>query len=169
MSSSDDQNGSKAGHRKDGKPYKNNNTREDGSYKVGRNRPDQRTQFKAGDGRKRGKREKGSKNQSTIWDKALSRKMTINGETQTAEEWLIDAMIRRGITRSDRAAEKSLEQGQRRDRARERTVAGREDEIIAAYMKQRMIDAGSKVSEDQEDGCEDAPRGEQEATDEDQG
>lgn len=58
----DDDNG---GRRKDGKPFATGNTREDGSYTTGKSRPPAATQFAAGDGRKRGRRPKGTKNFDT--------------------------------------------------------------------------------------------------------
>ena len=146
MSGADD--GQKPGFRKDGKPYKEDNTREDGSYKDGKYRPPEHGKFRKGDNRPRGKREKGSKNLTTIWRKQLSRRMTINGETKTAAEWLVDATIRRGITRSDRAAENALGEAARLDFAKERSVVGREDEVIAAYMAQRFADLGIEISKD---------------------
>jgi Family of unknown function (DUF5681) len=70
------------GRRKDGRPFKEGNTREDGSYDVGKNRAPESTRFAAGDGRKRGKREKGVTNYDTDWDKELNKTVTIkvNGE-----------------------------------------------------------------------------------------
>lgn len=53
------------GRRKDGKPFKCGNMREDGSYTTGKYRPPAATQFAAGDGRKRGRRTKGTRNFDT--------------------------------------------------------------------------------------------------------
>lgn len=147
MSSSDDDD-RKGGVGKDGRRFKDGNTREDGSYEIGKGRTPEHGKFRKGDGRSRGKREKGSKNLSTIWDKQLRQKLTINGKTKTAAEWLVDGLIRRGITRSDRAAQTALEQAERLDRTRERTVIGREDEVIAAYMAEQIATLGIGMSED---------------------
>ncbi len=70
------------GRRKDGKPFKDGNTREDGSYDVGKGRTPVATRFAEGDGRKRGRRGKGVKNFDTDWEKELNKTVTlkVNGE-----------------------------------------------------------------------------------------
>ena len=70
------------GRRKDGKPFKEGNTREDGTYVVGKNRAPESTRFAEGDGRKRGRRAKGVKNFDTDWDNELNKIVTlkVNGE-----------------------------------------------------------------------------------------
>ena len=145
----DDRRGKKPrpGFRQDGKPYKQGNMREDGSYLHGKYRAPEHGKFQVGDGRKRGKREKGSKNLATIWNKQLNRKLTIGGETKSAAEWLVDALIRRGISRSDRAAETALERAEQLDRASERRAKAPDDEIIAAYFAQRLADLGMLPSD----------------------
>ena len=72
------------GRRKDGKPFKHGNTREDGSYNVGKSRTPAATRFAEGDGRKRGRRAKGVKNFNTDWDKELNKTVTlkVNGEVK---------------------------------------------------------------------------------------
>ncbi|MEQ8743689.1 hypothetical protein [Parasphingorhabdus sp.] len=65
------------GRRKDGKPFKEGNVREDGSYKVGRNRPPKKGQFAVGDGRKRGSRKKGVPNADTEFMQELQRKTIV--------------------------------------------------------------------------------------------
>ena len=73
----------KAGRRKDGKPFKEGNTRPDGSYEVGRNRTSKATRFAKNDGRKRGKREKGTPNFETVFNIEANRIFSpkIDGET----------------------------------------------------------------------------------------
>ncbi len=70
------------GRRKDGtRPYKEGNTREDGSFAVGKNRTPVETRFAVGDGRKRGRRPKGAKNFETEWEEELSKpvRIKVNG------------------------------------------------------------------------------------------
>lgn len=63
-------------HSDDG-PYKSGNTNEDGSYKVGKNKPPESGKFRAGDGRPRGRRKKGTKNLATDFSEELSSKVTL--------------------------------------------------------------------------------------------
>jgi hypothetical protein len=65
------------GRRKDGKPYKTGNTRQDGSYAVGKNRAPAENRFAVGDGRKRGRRAEGTKNFETDWEEELNKKIRI--------------------------------------------------------------------------------------------
>ena len=58
-------------------PYKDGNTNEDGSYKVGKNKPPESGKFRAGDGRPRGRRKKGTKNLATDFNEELSSKVTL--------------------------------------------------------------------------------------------
>ncbi len=107
----DDQN-RKPGTRKDGKPYKEGNTREDGSYDVGRGRTSKHTRFAVGDGRPRGKRAKGTKNFLTEWREELAEKVTLNegGKTKKVSKRraLIKSQINRAMKSSDRAAEAAM-------------------------------------------------------------
>jgi hypothetical protein len=100
------------GRRKDGKSFKEGNTREDGSYAVGRNRTSESTKFAVGDGRTRGRRAKGTKNLMTEWREELSAKISITegGKTRKVSKRraLIKAKIDRGIKKSDRANETAL-------------------------------------------------------------
>lgn len=70
------------GRRKDGKPYREGNTREDGSYCTGKNRPDKSKQFAKGDGRQRGRRPKGVPNNDTVFLEEYNRKITITEDGQ---------------------------------------------------------------------------------------
>jgi Family of unknown function (DUF5681) len=70
-----------------GKPpprYAPGNTREDGSYRVGKNRPPEHGQFREGDGRRRGRRPKGQRNFDTEFDEESQRRMTLreNGKVR---------------------------------------------------------------------------------------
>jgi hypothetical protein len=100
------------GCRKDGKPFKEGNTREDGSHKVGKNRPPSEHWFASGDGRKRGTRAKGQKNLLTQWREELDATITLTegGKTKkvTKRRALIKSQIDRAIKKSDRASENAL-------------------------------------------------------------
>jgi hypothetical protein len=71
-----------SGVRKDGRPYAPDNTREDGSYINGHKRPPIEHRFAVGDGRKRGRRGRGSKGLKTHLEEALrtQQSVRINGE-----------------------------------------------------------------------------------------
>lgn len=158
-----------AGRRQDGKPYKDGNTREDGSYKNGKYRAPVEHQFRKGDERERGKRKKGSKNVATIWAKKLKEKIRIDGKEQTAAEWLVEGMIRRGITRSDRAAETALGEAGRLEMERERGLGLTDAEIVEAWLAQRLTEAGNEVSDDRDvDEGTNSPDAGEEADDADQ-
>lgn len=110
------------GIRKDGKPYKEGNTRGDGSYNVGDRRPPPEHRFAVDDGRGRGRRSKGRKNLLTEWREELDAKIPVteNGKRKkvTKRRALIKSKIKRGIEKSDRAAETALryaELSERRD------------------------------------------------------
>ena len=62
--------------------YKEGNTRPDGDYEVGKNRPPKASQFASGDGRKRGRRPKGQKNFDTEFMEEAARmvEITENGK-----------------------------------------------------------------------------------------
>lgn len=136
------------GRRKDGKPFKKGNTRGDGSYDVGKYRPPSKNQFRKGDGRPRGKREKGSMNLSKIWAKKLKQKMKYEGKEQTATEWLVEGMIRRGIAKSDRAAETSLNEASRLENNRERHLGKSDADIMEAWLMQWLTEAEGGISDD---------------------
>ena len=108
-------------HRKDGKPFKTGNVREDGDYRVGKYRTPEGGKFRKDDRRKRGKHEKGSKNLSTIWSKKLGQKLSIDGASKESVEWVVEALIRRSIVKSDRAAEVVLATAERIERAGEQS------------------------------------------------
>ena len=139
------------GRRRDGKPFKDGDTRADGSYKNGKGRTPEEHRFRAGDNRKRGKREKGSKNLATIWRKKLAQKIKHQGKEQTALEWLVEGTILRGISRSDRASENALSAAGRLEGERERQLGQTDNEIIDAWLLQRLSEAADDISDDNED------------------
>ncbi|CAN5409964.1 hypothetical protein BH09PSE4_BH09PSE4_03440 [soil metagenome] len=112
MSDNNDDKPRKRGIRKDGKPFKEGNTRADGSYGTGKNRPPEEHQFSTGDNRERGKRGKGRKNLLTEWREELDSKMTLTegGKTKkiTKRRALIKTNIERGLKKSDRANETAM-------------------------------------------------------------
>ncbi len=139
----------KPGHGKDGRPFKDGNVRADGSYKVGKGRTAEDTRFKKGDGRPRGKRKKGSKNVGTIWESKLKQKITVNGVTQTGIEWVVEATIRRAITKSDRAAETAIEAAERFERARDPKLGLTDNQIMNGWFAQRGLVIPNSISEDE--------------------
>lgn len=138
------------GLRRDGKPFKDGNTREDGSYGIGKYRPPSQHQFRKGDDRKRGKRKKGSKNVAAIWAKKLKEKIRFDGKEQTATEWLVEGTIRRGISRSDRAAENALGEAGRLEMERERGLGLTDAEIVERWLAQRLTESESDISDDRD-------------------
>lgn len=112
----------RGGMRKDGKPFKEGNTRGDGSYIVGGRRPPADHQFREDDGRQRGKRGKGRKNLLTEWREELDAKIPIteNGKRKQVSKRraLIKSKIKRGIEKSDRAAETALRYDELSERRR---------------------------------------------------
>lgn len=140
--------GQTKGLRKDGKPFKEGNLREDGSYEVGRNRTPVEHRFAKGDGRRRGKRPKGSRSLDKIWRDQLEKKRTINGRTQRTLEWIVEGTSNRAITRSDRAAEMILAQAERLERKKERGLALSDREMIDAWLAQRAVDGTGEVTDD---------------------
>lgn len=75
--SEEDKSAPPQGYRKDGRPYKDGNTREDGTYGVGKNKPPAQGKFAVGDGRRRGRRPKGVRNADTDFQEEYNRKVTI--------------------------------------------------------------------------------------------
>ena len=59
------------------KPYAPENTREDGSYRVGKKRPPEHTRYRKGDERSRGRRPKGQPNFDTEFEAEGRRLITI--------------------------------------------------------------------------------------------
>ena len=64
------------GHKR-GRQYAPDNTREDGSYRVGRGRPPEQSRFRQNDGRKRGRRPKGQRNFDTEFEDEARRLITV--------------------------------------------------------------------------------------------
>ena len=133
------------GRRKDGKPYKDGNTRDDGSYAVGKNRTPAATRFAVGDGRRRGRRAKGVKNADTEFARELNRKMTIkeNGvERKVSKSHAVDLRLIDNATRKgDNRAIEMVDQRRRRiaeaaeDNRRYHALG--DQEILETYLRER--------------------------------
>lgn len=144
----EDDRGDGEGRRQDGKPYKEGNTRADGSYGVGKYRTPEDTRFKKGDGRERGKRATGSKNVDKVWEKQLAKKATIKGVTQSKLEWVVEGTIQRAVGKSDRAAEIVMERAERLEARKERRLALTQREILDAWFAQQRADDTGSISDD---------------------
>lgn len=136
------------GYRKDGRPFKEGNAREDGSYAVGRNRTPEHSRFAKDDGRKRGRRKKGVRNADTEFMRELGRKVTIkeNGkERKVSKSHAVDLRLIDNATRKgDNRAIEMIDQ--RRQRIAEKAEASRHyqtlgnEEILSAYLRQRSAE-----------------------------
>lgn len=80
--------------------YKEGNTAPDGSYIVGKGRTSQSTRFATGDGRRRGRREKGTKNLGTDFAEELAERIAISEAGKTRKHSKQRAMIRRLVERA---------------------------------------------------------------------
>lgn len=146
MTENADKRSPKTGRRKDGKPFKDGNTREDGSYAVGRNRPPPSGRFRKGDGRKRGRRPKGTGNADTEFERELKRKVTIREdgrERKVSKSVAVDLRLIDNATRKgDNRAIELIDQRRRRiDTERQETkrrYPSRADrEILEHYLRDR--------------------------------
>ena len=137
------------GRRKDGKPYKQGNTREDGSYRNGKNRTPEKTRFRKDDGRKRGRRDRGVRNADTEFERELSRKTIVreNGverrvsKSQAVDLRLIDNAARKG----DNKAIDMVDQRRRRIAADKEETARRyhtlsDVGILEQYLRERAAE-----------------------------
>lgn len=127
-----------AGRRKDGKPYKEGNTRADGSYGVGKGRTPEDTRFAAGDGRKRGRRPKGSRNFEKDWEEELSKSVRVVLNGKTIKVSAHKAQVMKTLELASKGKERSQELVFRKadrlgERTREASSTG-DDELIAAWL-----------------------------------
>lgn len=133
----DEGQGGAGGRCQNGRPYKNGNTREDGSYGIGKNRTPVHSRFAKGDGRARGRRAKGTRNLQSDWSEELGEKIEITegGRKRrvTKQRGIVKAIAARAMKGSDRAAEIALRHAVERD-----TGAGQlrleDKEIIARFL-----------------------------------
>lgn len=133
------------GRRKDGRPYRQDNEREDGSYKVGKGRPPATGQFTVGDGRTRGRRAKGVQNADTEFARELNRQMVVkeNGvERKVTKSHAVDLRLIDNATRKgDNRAIEMVDQRRRRiadaaELKRHRHIQS-DQAILEAYLHER--------------------------------
>jgi hypothetical protein len=144
----DDGSGDKkpGGFRKDGKPYKEGNTRADGSYINGKYRLNPKHYFKKGN--TAGKGNKGSKNTSAIYEKARNKRRTIDGVTKTTQEWVVEALARRAIKSSDRAAQMLLDHFAEGERSKSQTRGLTDPELLMRWATERFAEEPGAISDD---------------------
>lgn len=136
------------GRRKDGKPFKEGNSREDGSYAVGKNRTAEHTRFAKNDGRPRGRRPKSTKNAHSEWQEELNRKVTFRENGQ--ERKVTRARLNK-IRAIDNATVKGKHNAIEFVDGKERELEARKEanalyhsqsdrEILRAYLAQRQAE-----------------------------
>lgn len=136
------------GRRKNGQPYKEGNTRRDGSYEVGRNRPPTKGQFSVGDGRKRGRRAKGVRNTDTEFARELNRTMVVkeNGvERKVTKSHAVDLRLIDNATRKGDNRAIEMVDARRRRIAEAHEVNGRrhslsDQAMFEAYLRERAAE-----------------------------
>ncbi len=130
------------GRRKDGKPFKDGNTREDGTYDVGKGRTPQATRFAEGDGRTRGKRGKGVKNYDTDWDKELNKTVTlkVNGEPKrmSAHRAQVKVTMDAGAKGNIKAQQIIYDKAEKVAAAKAQRSVYSDEGIIEAWLAQRL-------------------------------
>jgi hypothetical protein len=132
--------------KKPGKSYKAGNIGPDGDYLTGKYRPPEAGKFRVGDGRKRGRRPKGTKNLETDFNEVLSMPthVTIKGVRKkiSNQRGLVLRLVDKGAQGNVRAIEYTLNKKEQFDeRARERaeSVASQDDDaIVEAFLARRM-------------------------------
>lgn len=144
------------GRRKDGKPYKDGNTRPDGSNNVGKGRTPEATRYATGDGRKRGQRKNGSRNFEKDWEEELNKPVRVVRNGKTIKVSAHHAQVMKTLELASKGKERSQElvfrQAERLgDRARQ-TSSRSDDELIAAWLAELSAppDEPTIVSDDDE-------------------
>ena len=126
------------GRRKDGKPFKEGNTRPDGSYMVGKGRTPEQTRFALGDGRKRGKRPKGSRNFDKDWEEELSKSVRVLRNGKTIKVSAHHAQVMKTLELASKGKERSQElvfrQAERVGERRRQASSRSDDDLIAAWL-----------------------------------
>jgi hypothetical protein len=148
MANNDDR---EPGRRKDGKPFAPKNTRQDGSYEVGKNRPPESGRFSANDGRARGRRAKGTKNLATDWQEELASKIVIKeGGLRckvTKQRAVVKSTIDRALKHSDRASEIAMRHAGAPPSSVDRLNLS-DDQIIESWLAHRFGVAQEQISDD---------------------
>lgn len=129
------------GRRKNGAPFREGNTREDGSYRVGKNRTPEHTRFAVGDGRRRGKRPKGSRNFDKDWENELTRRVRITRDGKEVRVSAHHAQVMTAMALASKGRERSQELVFRKAvevAEHKRTAQSRGDEeLIAEWLDQQ--------------------------------
>jgi len=145
MNGDDDKQPPREGRRKDGKPYKEGNVSEDGSYEIGRNRPPKTGQFAVGDGRPRGSRKRGVPNADTEFERELRRKVPVkeNGKerkvtkSHAVDLRLIDNATRKGENRAIEMVDKRRQRIEEARQQNRRYHTLGDKQILQAYLQER--------------------------------
>ena len=131
----------RAGRRKDGLPFADDNSREDGDYRVGKGRPPEHTRFAANDERRRGKRPKGSRNFDKDWEEELSRKVRITRDGREVRVSAHHAQVMTTMSLAAKGRERSQELVFRKASEvseRKRAIRSHSDDaLIAEWMEQQ--------------------------------
>lgn len=126
------------GRRKDGKPFKEGNTLPDGSYKVGKGRTPESSRFATGDGRKRGKRSKGSRNFEKDWEEELSKPVRVVRNGKTIKVSAHHAQVMKTLELASKGKERSQElvfrQAERLGERTRQASSRSDDELIADWL-----------------------------------
>lgn len=136
------------GYCKNGQPYREGNTKEDGTYAVGRNRPPAETKFREDDGRKRGRRAKGVRNHDTEFAEELNRTMRVkeNGKERRVSKGLavdlrlIDNAANKGQNRAIELVEERRRRIVERNEANAHYHSQSDRAIIRAYLDERKAE-----------------------------
>ena len=149
------------GRRKDGKPFKDGNTGEDGSYITGKCRTPEQTRFAVGDGRKRGKREKGSRNFEKDWEEELGKTVRVVRNGKVIRVSAHHAQVMKTMEMASKGKERSQELVFRQaDRVQEKTLktsTKSDDELIADWLAQQLGPAAEPMVVGDDLVGEDAP------------
>lgn len=163
------------GRRRDGRPYKDGNTDENGSYKVGKNRTPEDTRFASGDGRKRGRRPKGARNFETDWEEELTKKVRVTRNGKVEKVSAHHAQVMRTLEMASKGKERSQEllfrQAEKLQERRRRVSTKSDDDLIAAWLAgrtdgaeestivgdDRSADAVESCADDRDDPDNDVP------------
>lgn len=142
------------GRRKDGKPFKDGNTRPDGSYEIGKGRTPEGTRFAVGDGRKRGRRPKGARNFEKDWEEELSKPVRVVRNGKTIKVSAHHAQVMKTLELASKGKERSQElvfrQADRLGERRGQVSSRSDDELIAAWLAERSgsHDEAAIISDD---------------------
>jgi hypothetical protein len=126
------------GRRKDGKPFKEGNTRADGSYGIGRGRTPEKTRFAVGDGRNRGRRPKGSRNFEKDWEEELNKPVRVVRNGKTIRVSAHHAQVMKTLELASKGKERSQElvfrQAERLGERARHASSKSDDELFAAWL-----------------------------------